>query len=215
MEHPDCLMAEVLRSGDSVQDREIVVERPDGPHVVVLVNINPFKDRRGNVLGAVNCLQDVTRRKRSERQIATLAREAGRPAMNMLAVLDGPKDAIHARIGTLGKVHALFVQSRWAGADVCSIAEQELAPYLTKGEPRARIDGPHLLLAPNAAQAVALILHELTANAAEHGSLSAPKGQVGVRWSHAADGRLILDWMGERRSPCKSVYPRNPRCARH
>jgi two-component sensor histidine kinase len=29
----------------------------------------------------------------------------------------------------------------------------------------------------------------------EHGSLSALKGQVGVRWSHAADGRLVLDWM--------------------
>jgi PAS domain-containing protein len=38
IEHPDCPMAEVLRSSDSVQNREIVVERADGSRAVALVN---------------------------------------------------------------------------------------------------------------------------------------------------------------------------------
>jgi two-component sensor histidine kinase len=49
----------------------------------------------------------------------------------------GLKDTIRARIGALSKVHALFVQSRWEGAHLSSIAEQELAPYLQEGEVRA------------------------------------------------------------------------------
>jgi two-component sensor histidine kinase/PAS domain-containing protein len=206
IEHPDCPMAEVLGSGGSVQDREIVVERADGSRAVVLVNINPFKDRSGNILGAINCFQDVTERKQSERQITTLAGEAEHRVKNILSTvqatvrlsrsdtMDGLKDTIEARIGALAKVHALFVQSHWAGAHLSSIAEQELAPYRREGELRARIDGPHLLLEPNAAQAVAVILHELSTNAAEYGALSVPKGQVELTWSRAANERLIVDW---------------------
>lgn len=194
IERPD-LMAEVLQTGDSVQNREIVIERSDGSHIVALASLHPFKDEMGNVLGAVNCFQDITRRKRRERQIAALTGETDRPTKNILAILHGPKDTIEARIGALGKVHALFVQSGGAGAELSSIARQELAPCFRTGGLRARIGGPDLLLAPHTAQAVTLILHELTTNAAKHGSLSVSEGQIEVTWSPARDGRLILDWM--------------------
>jgi PAS domain S-box-containing protein len=212
IEHPDCPMGEVLRGGDEVQNREIVVERADGSRAVVLVNIKPFKDRGGTILGAVNCFQDVTERKKSETQITTLAHEAEHRARNILATVqatvhlsqsdspDGLKGAIAARIEALAKVHALFAKSRWAGAELSSIAEQELAPYLRDGEPRARIGGPYLLLSPNAAQAIAVTLHELATNAAKYGSLSVPKGLVELTWSHTARGQLILDWI-ERGGP--------------
>jgi PAS domain S-box-containing protein len=188
IEHPVCPMAEALRSGDSVQNREIVVEGADGARAVVRVNINPIKDRSGNTLGAVNCFQDVTDRKRSERQIAILAGEAEHRTKNILSTvqatvhlsqsdtMDGLKDTIEARIGALA-------------------TKQELAPYLQGGEVRARIDGPRLFLPPNAAQAVAVILHELSTNAAKYGALSLPDGQVEVRWSRAAGEGLVLDWI--------------------
>jgi PAS domain-containing protein len=123
--HPDCPMGEVLRRGVSIHNREIVVERSDGSRGVVLVNIDPFKDRWGNILGAVNCFQDITERKQSERQIATLAREAEHRAKNILATVqatvnlsqsdtpEGLKQAIEGRIRALANVHSLFVQSRW------------------------------------------------------------------------------------------------------
>jgi two-component sensor histidine kinase len=57
-----------------------------------------------------------------------------------------------------------------------------------------RIDGPHVLLAPNTAQAIAVTLHELATNAVKYGSLSVPNGQVEVTWSCTTDGRLILHW---------------------
>jgi PAS domain S-box-containing protein len=126
MERRDCPMAEVLRSGQPVQNREIVVERADGSRSIVLVNINPLKDRSGNMLGAVDCFQDVTERKRSEGQIAALA--GGAAHLSRSDTVDGLKDTVQARIKALAKVQALFVQSRWAGADLSSIAEQEHAP---------------------------------------------------------------------------------------
>ena len=207
IDHPDCPMAEVLRSGNPVHNREIVVERGDGSRGVVLVNIRPFKDGGGNVLGAVNCFQDVTERKRSERHIATLAGEAEHRTKNILAAVQatvnlshsdtaaGLKRAIEGRLRALANVHSLFVKSRWDGAELSSIVTQELAPYLGKSEECARIDGPLVLLETQAAQAIAIGLHELSTNAAKYGSLSAPEGKVEVTWWRADGGRLVLAWV--------------------
>jgi two-component sensor histidine kinase len=75
--------------------------------------------------------------------------------------------AIEGRIRALAHVHSLFVETRWIGAELSAIAKQELAPYSEQDKPRVRIDGPQVLLEPNAAQAVAVTLHELATNAAK------------------------------------------------
>ena len=86
------------------------------------------------------------------------------------------------------------MESRWTGADLRTLVEQELSPYCQDGETRARIDGPSSVLEPNAAQAIAVSLHELATNAAKYGALSANNGLVHIEWSSAADGRLVLRW---------------------
>jgi len=60
---------------------------------------------------------------------------------------------------------------------------------------RTRIEGPPVLMTPNTAQAVAVILHELSTNAAKYGSLSVPEGMVKVVWSSEPGGLLILHWI--------------------
>jgi two-component sensor histidine kinase len=72
-------------------------------------------------------------------------------------------------------------EARWIGAELSTIATQELAPYSEKGKTRARIDGPQILLEPNAAQAIAVALHELATNAAKYGALSVANGQVDLK----------------------------------
>jgi two-component sensor histidine kinase len=103
------------------------------------------------------------------------------------------KKVIEGRIKALANVHSLFVQTRWIGAELSTIASQELAAYSSR-ENRVRIDGLQMLLEPAAAQAVAIALHELATNAAKYGSLSVAGGKVDLNWSHEADGQLKLRW---------------------
>jgi two-component sensor histidine kinase len=51
-----------------------------------------------------------------------------------------------------------------------------------------------VFLAPNTAQAIAVILHELATNSAKYGALSVSKGHVEVKWSLAGNDQLILTW---------------------
>jgi two-component sensor histidine kinase len=84
--------------------------------------------------------------------------------------------------------------SNQAGAELLTIARQELAPYSEKDQRRVRIEGPQVLLKPDTAQAVAVTLHELATNAAKYGALSVPNGHISLTWLHEPDGRLVLRW---------------------
>jgi signal transduction histidine kinase len=66
-------MAEVLRTGVEVRNRELLVGRPDGSQVPVLANVVPLRDGGGSVIGAVSCLQDISERKQAEETL----RESG------------------------------------------------------------------------------------------------------------------------------------------
>jgi two-component sensor histidine kinase len=57
-----------------------------------------------------------------------------------------------------------------------------------------RMDGLETVLEPTAAQAVAVVLHELATNASKYGALSDAKGQVRLTWSRSDDGQLTLRW---------------------
>ena len=74
--HHQCPMADVLRTGVSVRQQEVHIERPDGSRGIALVDMEPVRDSDENLVGAVNCFQDITERKRNDEHIATLAGEA-------------------------------------------------------------------------------------------------------------------------------------------
>jgi len=59
-------VATVLRTGEPVVGAELVIERPDGSRVPVLMNAAPLKDRSGRIEGAVCSFQELTERKRVE-----------------------------------------------------------------------------------------------------------------------------------------------------
>jgi PAS domain S-box-containing protein len=59
-------VARALRTGGRVIGAELVIERPDGSRVPVLMNVEPLKDKSGHVAGAVCSFQELTERKRAE-----------------------------------------------------------------------------------------------------------------------------------------------------
>jgi PAS domain S-box-containing protein len=60
------LVAQVLATGKPVCDVERIVEHADGTTLIISVNIDPLRDAKGEMVGAVNCFLDVTARKRAD-----------------------------------------------------------------------------------------------------------------------------------------------------
>lgn len=54
--HAETPMADVLRTGRAVHGAEGLVERPDGSQVWATVHIDPVKDAKGELLGAIKLL---------------------------------------------------------------------------------------------------------------------------------------------------------------
>jgi PAS domain S-box-containing protein len=197
---------ERIRRGQRVEPFETVRQRKHGSLIDVSLTISPVKSAQGKIIGASKIARDITDRKRSDAQIVNLAHEAEHRTRNILATVqaavrfshsDTPDDLkrlIEGRINALAKVHTLFVESRWTGAQLHSLVAQELLPYRDGREERVRINGPDVMLEPNAAQAVAISMHELATNAAKYGSLSAADGDVEIAWSRTAGGQLSLRW---------------------
>lgn len=80
-----------------------------------------------------------------------------------------------------------------------------LSPHLQEGGERIGIDGPRVQVAARAATSLALVLHELTTNAAKYGALSSPQGRVDIGWR--LDGeRMDLTW-SERDGPAVAAAP--------
>ena len=100
-----------------------------------------MKNAQGKIIGASKIARDITEHKRREAQIVTLAREAEHRTKNILATVlatvrlshsdksDDLKQLIEGRIDALAKIHTLFVESRWAGAELHRLAAQELMAF--------------------------------------------------------------------------------------
>jgi PAS domain S-box-containing protein len=87
--HSETPMAYLLRTGQAVEGRVAVIERPDGSRLTAMVHLTPLHDRVGNLIGAVNCFHDVTEQLREDRA----ARDGERQLRDIL-------DAIPAAIYT-------------------------------------------------------------------------------------------------------------------
>jgi PAS domain S-box-containing protein len=59
-------VAVALRSGVPVRGVELLIERPNGSQVSVLMNAAPLKDSQGRIEGAICSFQELTERKRAE-----------------------------------------------------------------------------------------------------------------------------------------------------
>src|SRR5256714_4129880 len=67
MPHHECPMAKVVSGRmTEVKDEEVIIERPDGSRVTVIVNIRPLTNQPGELTGAINCFYDITERKQLE-----------------------------------------------------------------------------------------------------------------------------------------------------
>jgi PAS domain S-box-containing protein len=193
-------------SGDGeAHQTEFRIRRPNGEVRWCMGTASARVDAAGKIVRVSGVTVDITERKRTEERQALLAREVDHRAKNALAVvqsivrltrsdtINNYVAAVEGRIGALARAHTLLAQSRWVGADLAMLIDEELAPYRT-GEPgRIRSSGPPASLDPRTAQTIALAVHELATNAAKHGALSSMSGRVAIAWE-LKPGSLSVQW---------------------
>jgi two-component sensor histidine kinase len=113
---------------------------------------------------------------------------------------DGFAEVFEGRLAALGRADRLMSQ-RPEGVSLKRLLDQELAGATAPS--RYSLEGQGVVLHSDCALAFSLLVHELTANAKEHGSLSVETGRVDVSW-HLDDGDLILTWIESGGPPARS-----------
>ena len=203
LRHEDCPMAVALKENRPVRDVEAIAERPDGSRICFMPYPTPLRDEAGQLLGAVNMLVDITTRKQAEERMMLLTSEVDHRSNNLLAVIqamlrltkaDSAEEfqaAFQGRLSALANVQRLFSVSRWTGASIQTIIQEELRPY---GSTRVSMTGLDISIPAALAQAIAVSVHELATNAAKYGSLSGPSGKIDISWRIDGDDSLVLHW---------------------
>jgi PAS domain S-box-containing protein len=184
---------------------EFRVRRPNGEIRWCHGTAAPSMNEAGEIVRVSGVTVDITERKESETRQMLLAREVDHRAKNALAIVQSIVRltraesitayvaAVEGRIAALSRAHTVLSHSRWQGADLAGLVEEELAPYRNERGDRIQANGPAISLQPASAQTFTLALHELATNAVKYGALSTITGRLRVSWELNAT-TLVLHW---------------------
>jgi two-component sensor histidine kinase len=152
-------------------------------------------------------LMQALDRQRSKEREQTLMLEIDHRARNMLGISQAlirmtPAEDVGTlrkslldRTRALGNTLQILSESRWAGANLETLLEHELAPFICERTTSVSIQGPMVLIPPLKAQPFSMAFHELVTNAVKYGALSSSEGHIEVSWTVRPDGMLELLWL--------------------
>ena len=152
---------------------------------------------RGQIVGTVASLIDVTDRKVQEEHLRIVLRELAHRSKNLLAVIQGIArqtaesasstqqfvTRFNGRIFSLSRAHDVLTDADWRGARIFDLVRSQIALYAESRLATVTLEGDNGFLRPNAAQYIGLALHELTTNALKYGALSRDDGTILVRFA--------------------------------
>jgi PAS domain S-box-containing protein len=153
--------------------------------------------------------RDITERRQADQIRALLVAELNHRVKNTLAVVQSiaaqtarssadPKKFISSfssRLQSLATAHNILSDVAWIGAPIGELVKAQFS-VAGVDDHCFEVNGEPFDLSPQTAQQLALILHELSANALQHGALSVPGGRVKLNW-HETNGkprRIALNW---------------------
>ena len=205
----DTVRAALERGEELVADRAINYKR-DGTPFHVEWSIVPVARPDGEPGYWLSVQRDITERVEDERKLRLLTEELNHRHKNVLAVVAAVqnmlptqgltaaeyREALDARMQALTAAHDVLFAGEGETAPAGDVAATVLAPFANE---RLRMDLDDATIAARPASNLALILHELATNAAKHGALSVPEGQVNLRL-RGANGAIAIDW-SERDGP--------------
>jgi len=153
--------------------------------------------------------RDITERRQADEIRSLLVAELNHRVMNTLAVVqsiaaqtartsptpDKFVASFNGRLQALASAHNILTDVAWAGAPIHDLVRSQIS-VLGVEIGRVTLTGEPVILPPQTALQLALILHELASNAMQHGALSTPGGRIAITWRIRDDEpRLVeLTW---------------------
>lgn len=167
-------------------------------------------------LAAERLRAEVHERKQAEERLTILVQELAHRVKNLLSVFQSitartligsrstaeAREVLIGRLQSLGHAHELLTEAYWKGADLTDVVKAEIAGF----SERVRVSGPPVALSPSGVQTFALIVHELSTNAAKYGAHSNETGEVSVQWKlggNGANGYMDFCWKEHGGPPVK------------
>ena len=187
-------------------DVELLNYRKSGGRFWNQLHLSPIRDGWGRLLYYFASQLDVSDRRRVEGLEAAehrLLREVDHRTLNVLSIVesivrlsraDDPAlyaASVQRRVQALARAHSLLAEQGWADPPLERLIHRQIEPY---GVKRVTLEGPDVAVSSELVQPLSLVVHEFVANAATHGALAAPKGDVLVRWATPNQGRVKLQW---------------------
>jgi PAS domain S-box-containing protein len=198
-----------LKQGKHIDHFETVRMAKDGRRLNLSLTVSPVRDSSGNLVGASKVGRDITERKQTEETRQLLLNELSHRVKNTLASVQSiarqtlhraksPADFVSTfsgRVQALARAHTLLTQNTWLGARMRDLVRDQLQ-LGNADDQRISCTGPVVMLEPQAALHLALILHELGTNARKHGALSVPQGHVSISWTIKTNGQrnIAFEW---------------------
>jgi PAS domain S-box-containing protein len=210
--HPDHVArvkARIQQSWDSGQEWEdtFPLRASNGEYRWFPSRANPILDHQGNIWRWFGTNTDITLQREHENQIQLLMGEVSHRAKNMISIIQALvsrtadkryAESLSQRLLALGHNQDMLAQRRWKGVPVGELITSQLAMVSDLLGMRIRLTGHlDLMLAPAAAEAIGLAIHELTTNAVKYGALSKAGGSVHIACSvidGIEPGKFALTW---------------------
>jgi PAS domain S-box-containing protein len=182
--------------------------RADGAMRTLRTSARPRHDANGAFLGMIGVNTDVTEARRAELHQRLLVNELNHRVKNTLATVQSladqtlrasqdvgqAKDVLEGRLMALSAAHNVLNRENWDAADLSVVVSEALRPFDSPGGQRFRVRGPSARIAPRAALAVSLVLHELATNAVKYGALSCEQGCVALTWDEGDGEKVNVLW---------------------
>lgn len=182
-----------IRGGQHIDHYETVRQRKDGVSINISLTVSPLRTADGRIVGASKIARDITERKRQQEQQALLLREMRHRIKNTLTTVQSiaaqtltqvsaeQQEAFRSRLLALAGVHDLLTIENWQRTTLSAVVQKALYPFQETYGERIAIECSDMSIAPDFAQTLALVLHELATNAVKHGALSNDAGKVTIR----------------------------------
>lgn len=174
--------------------------------------------------------RDVTERRQSDEVRDLLVAELNHRIKNTLAIVqsiagqtaknadtvEGFVASFTGRLHSLANAHTILTDADWIGASMRKLVQGQLSLH-NEASDRVTVSGEDVFLPPQIALQFALILHELSTNAARHGALSSSGGTVDIAWHIKSDapggsaGAPVLEFVWREKGVPKPKLPTSRR----